>query len=265
MNGGDTLKNKNKTKKQFNKKNLPLKIVAIIALIALLLAMSFNLYVSDYYKTTSEGKGYFVSDTLVDVFTKDDKIFFIPQKPSDTAIIFYPGAKVEATAYAPLMNKLAQRGIYCIICDMPYNLALFDIDAAEDVINMEEFTNINHWYLAGHSLGGSMAASYLSDNSAKYDGIVLLASYSTKSLVNRGITALNIYGSEDGILNMEKLEKYSTNLPENTVTKVIEGGNHASFGCYGEQKGDNKATISNIEQIEQTVQIIVDYIVENQQ
>ena len=254
-----------KTKKKFNKKHLPLKIVAIVGLLVLLVVVAFNIYVSDYYKTTSEGQKYFVSDTLVDVFTKDDKIFFIPQKPSDTGIIFYPGAKVEASAYAPMMNKLAQRGIYCVICNMPYNLAIFDKDMADEVVNMEEFTNINHWYLAGHSLGGAMAASYLSDNASKYDGIVFLASYSTADLNNRGIEALSIYGSEDSVLNMDKLEKYEKNLPQGTQTKVIEGGNHAGFGCYGEQKGDKTATISNIEQIEQTVQIIVDFIVENQQ
>ena len=31
---------------------------------------------------------------------------------------------------------------------------------------------------------------------------------------------------------------------------IIEGGNHAYFGSYGEQDGDGKANISNAEQIE---------------
>lgn len=253
-----------KTKKQFNKKYLGLKIIAILVLIVLLGVVAFNIYVSDYYKTTMDGQEYFVSDTGADVFTKGNKIYFVPKRPSDTGIIFYPGAKIEASAYAPLMKMLAERGIYCIICDMPYHLAFFDKDAADDVIGQEEFTNINHWYLAGHSLGGAMAATYISDNAAKYDGIILLASYSTANLKNRGLKVLSVYGDKDGILNMDKLEKNSDNLPEDAITKVIENGNHSGFGCYGVQKDDSKDALSSIDQIKETVQIIVDFIVDNQ-
>lgn len=253
-----------KEKKQFNKKHLGIKITAILVLIVLLGVVSFNIYASDYYMTTMEGQEYFVSDTNVDVFTKGDKICFIPKKPSDTGIIFYPGAKIESSAYAPLMKLLAERGIYCVICDMPYHLALFDKDAAEDVIGQEEFANVNHWYLAGHSLGGAMAASYLSDNASKYDGIVLLASYSTANLKNMGLKVLTIYGDHDKILNMDKLEKNAKNLPDDAVTDVIDNGTHSGFGCYGIQKGDFADGITSISQIEKTVQMIVDFIVDNQ-
>lgn len=41
---------------------------------------------------------------------------------------------------------------------MPFNLAVLDSSAADGVIN--EFTNIQNWYIGGHSLGGAMAASY---------------------------------------------------------------------------------------------------------
>jgi len=37
---------------------------------------------------------------------------------------------------------------------------------------------------------------------------------------------------------------------------TIEGGNHAQFGSYGPQPGDNEATISAQEQLDQTVEAI---------
>ena len=39
---------------------------------------------------------------------------------------------------------------------------------------------------------------------------------------------------------------------------MIEGGCHAYFGMYGEQKGDGRATITHTEQIAQTVEAIVE-------
>ena len=41
---------------------------------------------------------------------------------------------------------------------------------------------------------------------------------------------------------------------------IINGGNHACFGNYGEQKGDGKATITKDEQINITVKQIVKFI-----
>ena len=78
--------------------------------------------------------------------------------------IFYPGGKVEYTAYAPLM---------CVLLKMPLNLAVLDVNAADSVFDM--FPEISSWYIGGHSLGGSMAASYALENTDKLEGLVLLA------------------------------------------------------------------------------------------
>ena len=52
--------------------------------------------------------------------------------------------------------------------------------------------------------------------------------------------------SRDGMV--DELEASSTLLPAKTEYIVIEGGNHAQMGWYGEQAGDNEATISRSEQ-----------------
>ena len=91
-----------------------------------------------------------------------------------------------------------------------------------------------------------MAASYGGEYNSLYEGIVLLAAYSTVNLSD--LKVLSVYGSEDQVLNREKYKEYRSNLPENAVEIVIEGGNHAYFGSYGEQEGDGKAQISDDEQ-----------------
>ena len=46
------------------------------------------------------------------------------------ALVFYPGGKVEPTAYLPLLTALAEDGIDCFLVRMPLNMAFLDIEAA---------------------------------------------------------------------------------------------------------------------------------------
>jgi hypothetical protein len=103
-----------------------------------------------------------------------------------------------------------------------------------------------------------MASFCASDNTDIFDGVILLASYSTKDITN--LEVLSIYGSNDKILNTQNYNKNKDNLPNNVVEHVINGGNHAYFGMYGKQDGDGNATISNVEQINEAAQEIVQFI-----
>lgn len=86
---------------------------------------------------------------------------------------------------------------------------------------------------------------------------MLLAAYPARSLKSDTLSVVSIYGSEDGVLNMEKLSKGAGFMPPDNTQLCIEGGNHAFFGNYGAQKGDGEATISREEQQEQTVAAIL--------
>lgn len=141
---------------------------------------------------------------------------------------------------------------------MPANLAVLDMNAADGI--QDEFQQITKWYIGGHSLGGSMAASYLSKNAEAYDGLILLASYSTADLSMLELSGLSIYGSNDQVLNAEKYQENKRNLPQKSKELVIEGGSHAYFGVYGEQEGDGKAEITNQEQIKITAEAISQFI-----
>ena len=156
------------------------------------------------------------------------------------------------------MQACAEQGILCVLIEMPFNLAVLDVNAADGV--QEEYSEITEWYIGGHSLGGSMAASYAAKNKEAFAGLILLASYSTADLSESELSVLSVYGSEDGVLNMEKYEKYHVKLPNNITEYVIEGGCHAYFGVYGTQKGDGMPTVSNKEQIDITAEKISEFI-----
>lgn len=217
-------------------------------------------YVSIYYKADKEAITAFSSDFSVPkTVWEDETVVFCPENPI-AGFIFYPGGKVEHTAYEPLAQALAENGVLTVLVKMPFRLAVLDINAADGI--RETFPEIHDWYIGGHSLGGSMAASYLEKNASHFRGLVLLGSYSTADLSATDLGVLSIYGSEDGVLNMEKYLKNKENLPSDFSEIVLEGGCHAYFGMYGSQKGDGVPTLTNKEQIDLTVNAILSFVLE---
>ena len=210
-------------------------------------------YVNDYYHTDENVQEYLQTKDSVLVTEMPDGLY-LDGPGNETALIFYPGAKVEYTAYLPLLSELADQGIDCFLIKMPCNLAFFGQNKAKKIMDSYEY---DHWYLSGHSLGGAMAASYASGHLESLNGLVLLAAYPTKSLKSDSFSVLSLYGSEDGVLDMEKVEEGKSFMPADYVEICIEGGNHAQFGNYGEQKGDHAADISREEQQAQTVEAIL--------
>lgn len=216
----------------------------LLPLLLLAFFLAATAYVNDYYRASDTALAALDSTDSVAVSAAADRVVFRPEAPK-AGLIFYPGGKVEFTAYAPLMQALAQEDVLCILLKMPLNLAVLDVDAAQGL--RAEYPEVSRWYLGGHSLGGSMAASHIAGESG-YDGLLLLASYSTADLSESGLQVLSIYGTGDGVLNGEKYQQYRSNLPQDTRELVIYGGNHAQFGSYGLQDGDGDAAISAADQ-----------------
>jgi pimeloyl-ACP methyl ester carboxylesterase len=117
---------------------------------------------------------------------------------------------------------------------------------------------VNEWYLAGHSLGGAMASSYLASHAEEYEGMILLGAYATEPLQHERV--LSIYGSEDRVLNMEQYEENRANLPTDYTELIIDGGCHAYFGAYGAQEGDGVPTITAEAQWDITAQAIAQFV-----
>lgn len=164
-------------------------------------------------------------------------------------LIFYPGAKVEETAYLPLLEQLRQAGVTCVLVKMPFRLAVLRPNAADSVFDL--LPEIKTWYIGGHSLGGAMASIYAAKHQENIKGVILLGAYRYGEI--SAAQTLTIYGSNDQVLDKSKID-----YTENVV--VIEGGNHAQFGNYGAQKGDGEAGIDANEQQRITVEAILKYV-----
>lgn len=229
------------------KKRSKVILIAILSILAIL-TVTFFIYVSDYYRADDVAGAVMQSDDTIRV--EGNLTILTPATPSDTALIFYPGAKVEDTAYLPILEKLRQNGITCVLVKMPFNMAIFDPNAADKVF--DALPDIKNWYIGGHSMGGAMASSYAANHKSKVQGLILLGAYIYGDFPPEN--ALTVYGT----LNANLEEKI--NYTENIV--IIEGGNHAQFGNYGLQKGDPPAAISREEQQAIAVKAILDFIQE---
>ena len=235
------------------------RVLAVVLLCLLAVGVLFGVYVGDYYHAGAAAEAALLSDDSVTVTQENGSWVFAPDTPI-AGLIFYPGGKVENTAYAPLLHKLANKGILCVLVKMPCNLAVLDMNAADGI--PEDFPEVNSWYIGGHSLGGAMAASYAAKYTDELDGLVLLAAYSTADLTGSRLRVYSTYGSDDGVLNREKYETDRSNLPANTTEVVIDGGCHAGFGSYGPQAGDGTPTISGEDQQQQTADALAAWMIQ---
>ena len=232
------------------------KIVSVLIVVILLLFGAFFIYTMDYSRPTNEALAALEDTGSVDVREERGMIIFSPKEnASGTGFAFYPGGKVDYRSYAPLMADLVNQGVTCVLLKMPFQLAVFDINAANRAISA--LPQITRWYVGGHSLGGVMASTFAASHTDTVEGIVFLAAYPSGDMADSGLRVLSLYGTEDGVLNMDSFQASKKKAPQDTVYLEIPGGNHAGFGSYGVQKGDNAALIFSDQQRKETAGAIV--------
>lgn len=231
----------------------------LVPLLALaLLAGACGWYLGTYSHAEEAAVAAFAADHDVQVRVLENGDLVFGNGDEDVGLIFYPGGRVDETAYDPLMRVLAENGVFCVICRMPCHLAVLDGNAADGI--REAFPQVGRWYLGGHSLGGVMAASYLEKHDG-FAGLILLGAYSSADLSDRGgLAVLSVYGSEDGVLDRGAYARSRSNLPAGAWELVIEGGCHAGFGMYGPQRGDGTPAVSSREQILDTAEAILSLV-----
>jgi hypothetical protein len=187
---------------------------------------------------------------------------FHPQAAEpDTGLIFYPGGRVDPRAYAPAAQTIAREGVLVVIVPMPLNLAVMAPGRAREV--MEAYPHIQTWHMGGHSLGGAMAANFVHRNPDCCAGLILWAAYPAEDAdlsAHTSLRALSVYGTLDGLATPEQILNSRARLPDRTRLLPIAGGNHAQFGWYGPQRGDNPATLSRIEQQRQAIDATLDLL-----
>ena len=234
-------------KKEWSKKK---KIICFVIIFLVIYISGAFLYFGKYFHATDEARQYLVSTDTVSV-TKNGSIWFFDGNGRDEALVFYPGAKVEAAAYAHIMYDIAESGVDCYLVDMPLHMAFLGRGKAAGIIAKNP--DYETWYMGGHSLGGAMASLYTATHPNEISGLYLLAAYSTAP-IDDSIQVVTLLGSEDSVIQMDMLNENRDNLPQSAVEIIIEGGNHAQFGDYGQQPGDGVPTISADEQKKQSAE-----------
>jgi len=176
-------------------------------------------------------------------------------------VILYPGMHIDRRAYAPLARELAKAGYLTVVVSMPLNMALLNPDAARTV--MAAYPSVRHWVIGGHSQGATMAAEYVihsvgpdgshnQDN--KISGLLIWGSFVISDLSGiKNLPVLAINADHDGNCPPATFAASKLKLPPATHFETVKGGNHAQFGSYGAQFGDNPATISPEDQRRQVV------------
>jgi hypothetical protein len=180
-------------------------------------------------------------------------ITFAPAEPRETGVILYPGGRVDPRAYAVAARALADAGYLTLIVPMPLNLAVLAPEGASQVI--QAHPEVERWVVGGHSLGGVMAARFAARHPEAVDGLVLWGAYPAggDDLSTSALKVASISGTLDGLTDPRAIEQSRALLPADTAFVAIDGGNHAQFGDYGPQSGDNPAAISATEQMARVV------------
>ncbi len=171
-------------------------------------------------------------------------IEMVPAAGSPTlGLVFSPGARVDARAYAEILRPQAEAGFLVVILKVPFGLGI--IAPGQSGGPIAAHPEIKRWVVGGHSLGGTSAGIFAADSPGRVAGLLFYASYPLGDLSGRKDLAVeSISGSNDELATPADIEASRAKLPADATFTVIQGGVHAYFGDYGDQPGDGTPTVS---------------------
>lgn len=149
-----------------------------------------------------------------------------------TGLILYPGASCDVRGYAPVLRRIAERGYLVVGVPMPLNMAIFSPNRADDV--RAAFPAVQRWVIAGHSMGGAMAAHYAHKHPGDLAGLILWDSYpaASDSLVELPYPVWHIHRATVDGRAPEKFEGMRNLFPVTSMWVPVPGGNHMQFGSF---------------------------------
>lgn len=235
------------------------RFFAIVFITIFLLAAGFVVWAEMAAQPQQAALQALRSDEAVTVTETGGYITFTPAASQPTTgFVFYPGGRVAHKAYAPLLRQVAAQGYLVALVPVRLNLAFFDLQAAQPVL--QDFPQVQTWVVGGHSLGGVAAALFAEDN-PQVQGLILMASTPPNDhLRQSSLPVLSLSASLDGLFPPEDVEKSLQLLPTHTVVVEIQGGNHAQFGDYGAQAGDNPSQINPFSQWQQASLAVASFL-----
>jgi hypothetical protein len=214
----------------------------------LLFVLCVNIWYWHSFRAKGVSANVFQSDGRVAVEVTTDLMTFTPNDGYSKVFLFYPGAFVDPKAYAPLCRTIAAQGYKSILIKMPWRVALWGYNKPKQLGLCADTSK--QYILAGHSQGGRMAAQFVYENPGVIDKLILMATTHPREidLSKCHIEIMKLYASEDGVASTRDVDANRSKLPATARFFLIEGGNHSQFGYYGFQLGDNRASLSRMEQ-----------------
>jgi hypothetical protein len=149
-----------------------------------------------------------------------------------TGLVFYPGGQVAPEGYAEPLHAVAAAGYLVVLVPMPLDLAILAPDRADEVI--AAFPQVRRWVIAGHSLGGAMAARYVFSHPGRVAGLLLWDAYppdtddlSGAALPVRQVARVGADGQLPG-----SYREVSHLLPASTQVVTLPGATHMNYGRF---------------------------------
>ena len=235
-------------------RRIAIAVIGLIVVLVVVAAGAFLWYAQPVPLLPEATAALASTDAVEYTLAADGTLLYTPRAAEPTVgLVLYPGGKVPPAAYAPAARAIAEAGYLVAIVDVPFNLAVFDINAAQRVI--EAHPEIQRWAVGGHSLGGSMASQFVGGHPASINGLVLWASYPAADLSGSDLRTVSSYGTLDhGVPSFTSPDAIAKLGGLVDVTfDPIEGGNHEQMGWYTGQPNDPPATISREAQQERIV------------
>ena len=188
------------------------------------------------------------SDALVTV-SQEPSISFTPASGAPpTGFIFYPGGHVNPHAYAPVARAIAEQGYPAFIVPMPLNLAVLGSDRAADVIVAHP--EIERWVIGGHSLGGTWRPPSSTGPRTRSTAWSCGPPFRRRATISRTWQGLQRPASTARWMDLRRPRRCLRGGPAagGRTIRAHRWRQPRQFGWYGDQPGDNPATISHADQ-----------------
>ena len=221
---------------------------------------AFGIYLSNYHAGDADALAAMSSPSEgVHVVATDETIAFVPENSIKAGIVYYPGMKIRGEAYSVMADSLASDGYLCVLVNMPLNMSVLNPDVALTIV--DEWPEVKDWYIGGHSMGGQVAQKCALNHPGTFKGVITVARQLDFDFSDSTIAVLGVYGSNDKICTLEEVAEDEVLTNNDCYTEVIlDGGCHGYFGNYGFQRWDGEPTITREEQMQATVDAILEFL-----
>jgi len=202
------------------------------------------------------------SDDYLDIVVGDNIVFTPKQQTYEVGMVFYHGAETDPRVYARPLRAIAEQGYLVVAVTMPRYLAVIKPNKADEVI--AGYPQISTWAIAGHSMGGAMAAQYVVQHPGKMSGLMFWDAYPSAdiNLKDADVIVAQIYRTDKKGKAPENFREVQNLLPESTMDFPIAGAAHTYFGDYilASHRPAPNANISLEEQMAAVIELSLEFM-----